>query len=263
MNPPNKIVIDRDVLEKYYYVDKLTAQEIGKLLGCSKSTVLRNMRENGITREKQLLTYSASKEQHDLLVGSRLGDGSFCSDGGNYRVSFRHAENQRGYLEFKFNLIKEFCKKQSIGVSDGNKKSFDEAQLIYYFHTRALPLFNGYNNMSIIDALSQLNKNSLLIWLMDDGSLYSKNHPKGYSPYYTLSVNRFKENEISFLRDKIRQLFDIDFTITDYDDLLHEGKYKYGSIYFSVTATQKLNEIFKSSSFYDDIKQAIPYKIID
>ncbi|MCA1021500.1 hypothetical protein [Halobacillus litoralis] len=261
----NKVNLNKEELEHLYYNEKLTQKQIGERFGVSKPVIGRNMRKYGITKDKQLLKYRETDKQRDLLVGSVLGDGTFMTDGENYRASFRQSESQKDYLIFKFNQLKEFCKKQTVGISAGNKNSFANAELIYYFHTRSLPLFNRYKNMSVTDAIVQLNYNSFIIWMMDDGSLYSRNHPKGYSPYYTLSVNRFDDKQVEVMSKTLLERFGLRHTIKKRERTkASSGKsYSYGSVYFPTSETAKISSIFKKSSFYTEVKKAMTYKILD
>lgn len=214
---------------------------------------MTKLKEYGIDKNTQLERFKVNKIQHDLLIGSMLGDGSLWEEGGNYRFRFRHAENQKEYCQFKLNYLIEFCKTKELHISNGNKKSFENGQLIYYFNTRALPCFNKYGVMNNIEILKELNENSFSIWMMDDGYFSDK----GLSNYYTLSIKRFKEDEVAVICNKLEEM-NLNYKIHG------KGKseiYTQSTIYFPTSETQKIKNIILNSDFGEELSKCMGYKL--
>jgi hypothetical protein len=253
-----------ELLYDLYINQKLSSRQIAKLFSTSKTKVLQDLRRYELTEEIQLNTYKINEIQNDFIIGSILGDGTFCTDGGDYRMSFRQAENQKDYLMYKFEIMEEFCKKKSVGISDGNKKASknEVAQLMYYFHTRALPIFNTYKNMSTIEAIRELNGNSFSIWLMDDGTFKNQQNPN-HTPYYTLSAKRFTEEEFTLahkiLEDKLDLRTKISYMKKDY--YKNNKKYIINGFYFPTSETEKIRNVILTSHFGERLKTAMSYKI--
>lgn len=252
-----------DVLYDLYVVKKMTSREIAKMYDTSKTKVLIELKKYNLSVKDQLNHYSITPLQHDLIIGSILGDGTFCTDGNDYRMSFRQAENQKDYLQYKFEIMEPFCKKKSVGISDGNKKASENnaAQLMYYFHTRAIPLFNEYKKYTICDALDELNNNSLTIWLMDDGTICNKNIK--FTPNYTLSAKRFTLEEAELTKKVIEEKLGITCKISFMkNDYYKNGKkYLINGFYFPTSETSKIHNLILNSVFGERLKTAMAYKL--
>ena len=244
------------VLYKLYIDERLSTRDIAKLYNISKTPVQKYLKKFNISRSDMLNTFHLSNLQKDFIIGSRLGDGTFSKDNLNYRMSFRHAENQKAYLAYKFNLMEEFCKKKSIGKTDWNKKISGNAQTMYYFHTRALPIFGEYAEMTISDCFKNLNSNVFTIWLMDDGSYYNKGH-ETRSPYYTLSIKRFSERE----KDLALKVFEEKLGLRPSVNKLGKNGYLYSAFYFPTSQTQIIHNIIKSSNFAEMVNNTMHYKV--
>lgn len=241
-------------LYELYVNQQMTTREMAKLMKMGRETIGKKMKEYGIDKNTQLEYFKLNELQHDLIIGNLLGDGAISHEGGNYRFSNRHAENQKEYCQFKLNTLVDFCKTKVLAVSDGNKKSFTNGQLMYYFNTRALPCFNKYGKMNTLDIIKELNVNSFVIWLMDDG--YLGNTDNSY--FYTLSVKRFSEMEMREIESFISNKLKLKFKVTKYEN---DEVYTQHSIYFPVSETSKIKDLILSSDFGEDIKRTMSYKL--
>lgn len=250
-------LLSYELMYELYINQRLSSIKIGEKLGISKPVILKRLKKFGLTKDMQQNTYKLNDLQNDFIVGSALGDGSFRFEGVNYRMSFRQAENQKEYLEFKLKTLSQFTNYKEVKQSDGNYKSFENAQMMYYFHTKALPVFNEFATYSISEKIKMLNKNSFSIWLMDDGSLHKKNMKKGYSPYYTLSIKRFSEKEVGVLERVLSEKLRLKYSIRKNGS----GKYLYSSVYFPVSETSKISDMIKTSAFSEDLIRTMNYKI--
>lgn len=249
-------ILTYEYLYDLYINKKLSSLKIAKMLKISKHTILTYLKEYDLNRQMQLNTFVTNAIQKDFLIGSVLGDGSFPFEGINYRGSFRHAENQKAYLEFKLRLLQEYCYATKVKESDWNKRHSSEAQMMYYFHTRALPLFKEVAEMTDKEAVHLLNKNSFAIWIMDDGT-YHVHENKNYSHYYTLSVKRFSKEDLMFTMDVLTERFGLHPSPINFKNNTYESC----AIYFPVKDTPIIKEIIMTSDFRDDILSTMSYKL--
>jgi LAGLIDADG DNA endonuclease family len=165
-----------------------------------------------------------SKKQHDVLIGTLLGDGCLSTDQGetwNYRCL--HSARQRQYLFHKYDLFKQYCKSPpNFEVGAGPK-----SQRIprYYFNTRRSKDFKWYaekfykqvNKGTALhwvktvpqDVESYLTPTSVAYWLMDDGDQKRKGRNNGIRQ----STQGFQADECEILQQALIQKFNLKVTL--------------------------------------------------
>ncbi|UGO50740.1 homing endonuclease with LAGLIDADG motif [Bacillus phage vB_BanS_Sophrita] len=236
-----KIDIDMDILYGLYINDKMSISEIVNEIGYSKPTISRKLKEYGLTKEMQLEQYKVNDIQHDLIIGSILGDGSLLGNKKNKYLEISHSKTQKDYIQGKFNIIKDLCN------SDVSLKTSDS----YRFITKCLPLFNRYYELSTYEILDNLNENSLAIWLGDDGTLIKEK-------FYNISIARFNQNEISYVVEVLHSKFNLNPTIKK--DVTQ--KYGHHGISFNLYESEKLSEIIKKSNLFKLLEETLNYKLM-
>lgn len=174
-----------------------------------------------------------TREQHDILIGTGLGDGNF-RDRNNKNVSFRvaHSKKQENYLTWKFSKLKEFTLK---GMGFSIRKINGKEITMFEFRTITHPVFNYYHHLFYTDKqkritkelLNQLNERSLAIWICDDGS-YCKS-----LKYILLCTNSFSLEEHYLIKEFFNKKWGITPTIG-----FRDKKYYY--LRFSVEDTKKI-----------------------
>lgn len=179
-----------------------------------------------------------TQEQHDILIGSGLGDGNF-RDRNNKNCSFRigHSKKQENYLGWKFERLKEFT---SNGVNIAHKNIKGNNIEIFQFSTFTHPVFNFYynlfyhNNRKIVTSvlLNQLTERSLAIWICDDGS-YCKS-----LKYIVICTNSFSLEEHNLIKDFFNKRWGLNPTIG-----FRDKKYYY--LRFTVKDTKKLVQLIE------------------
>jgi LAGLIDADG DNA endonuclease family len=106
--------------------------------------------------------------QHELVVGSLLGDGTLLKTTSGWCFRVHHGLKQRSYVDFKHQFLREYVQSQP-----------RQSGRAYYFRTITHAAFSDYRerfyqgNRKVIpiDLLrEQLTGLGLAIWLMDDGS---------------------------------------------------------------------------------------------
>lgn len=120
-----------------------------------------------------------SKIQHEVLTGGLLGDMHMSLDGKYPRIKVDRQFLDRHYLEYQFDIFKDFCKSE---IKDFSK--FDKRYNTNYkyssFRTRSVPAFLDYYNKWYIDKVKvvpniELTPTILAIWFCDDGSVAKVN----------------------------------------------------------------------------------------
>jgi hypothetical protein len=124
--------------------------------------------------------------QHDLVVGSLLGDGHIDKRENFPLFIVSHAENQKDYLYYKYEIMENLCEMTPTKY-DGKKQykivdSVCDCQDFYRFNTRTYHALKPFREMSKIDLVNQLNEYSFSIWMLDDGHCDEKGYWELCSP---------------------------------------------------------------------------------
>ena len=189
-----------------------------------------------------------SQKEHDLIIGSLLGDASirrrerYCC----FRVS--HSIKQRDYINLKFNLFKDFKISEFREVKRKIRDSFIHA---IDFSTYTHPVFNYYRNLFYKNGrkavtkeiLDQINPRSLTIWICDDGSYDNR------QGYIVLCTNAYSLEEHKLMKQFFKERFGLNPTIGFRDK-------KYYFLRFKQEDSRKLIEIIRSF-----IPESMKYKI--
>ncbi len=120
--------------------------------------------------QKRLKLNSLQKE---VLVGSLLGDGHLAPNayGKNYRFQVVHMKEHKSYVDYKYEIFKDWC------ISE---PQFQEINNSWRFRTISHPILTEFHRLFYRGARkilpNDLNKIldspiTLAIWFMDDGSV--------------------------------------------------------------------------------------------
>ena len=86
---------------------KMKAQDIADLVGVTYYQVHEVFKRNNLT-DKQNPIFHLTELQEQILLGGKLGDGNYKSNGkNNYYYRENHAEDDLGYLTWKMNTLGE------------------------------------------------------------------------------------------------------------------------------------------------------------
>ena len=178
-----------------------------------------------------------SEDEHDLIMGSLLGDASIRQRDRNCCFRVAHSLKQKEYINWKLDKLKLF----NISEFVERKKIINNRELnIIELSTKTHPVFNYYRNLfykedrKIIrnEMLEQLNPFSLAIWICDDGSYETK------QGYIILCTNAFSLEEHNSMKKFFNSKFGLDPTIG-----FRDNKYYY--LRFKQNDSKKLIEIVK------------------
>ena len=160
-----------------------------------------------------------------LLIGSLLGDGCFCSVGKNAKnkcLSIAHSEKQTEYLLYKHNILAKYNLASSIIHYDINNSRYIKNIKGNRFRSKLHPIFTEireryydkqghkrvqYNFIKDIDSLG------LAIWYMDDGYV-TKNS-------CIISTCSFTLEEQQVLANILLEKFNLHFNIGKNDNSMY------------------------------------------
>jgi hypothetical protein len=178
-----------------------------------------------------------SQKEHDLIIGSLMGDASIRQREKNSCFRFSHSIKQKELCEFKKRILKNFNMSEFREVRRRIKNHFIHA---IDFATKTHSLFNYYrrlfyqNNKKRItkEILNQINPKSLAIWICDDGS-YDRRQG-----YIILCTNSYSLEEHKLIKKFFNEKFGIDPTIG-----FRDKKYYY--LRFKQEDSKKLIKLIK------------------
>jgi len=220
-----KVSRERDLFLKEYDINKISCRELYRII-----------KKWRISLEKEpriLLT----NEQHDLIIGSTLGDANIRQRDKNCSFRVGHSLKQKEYLYWKYNIFKEF----TLSSPYLNKRSFNNRNVeIFNLDTFTHKVFNFYrklfykNGRKTItrELLNMLNPRSLAVWICDDGSFCAKQR------YIILCTNSYFLEEHKLIKEYFKDSWNLDPTIG-----FRDKKYYY--LRFSKNDTKKLVEIIE------------------
>ncbi|HUC95472.1 MAG TPA: LAGLIDADG endonuclease [Candidatus Saccharimonadia bacterium] len=137
---------------------------------------------------------SLSSVQSAILVGSLLGDGTLRRQGNRKNALFEvnHSHKQKEYVDWKWQHFHKYI------LTQPKARKSNGFRIAYRFTTQSLPIFTEYYRWFYsngkgkeIPTNLKLNKLSLAVWFMDDGSM-------SYSSFY-LNTQQFSLSEQEFL----------------------------------------------------------------
>ena len=145
--------------------------EIAEEFGWTERVVAKWVQLFGLGLRDYKAQKSLSPLQVSLIKGSVLGDGHIAANN-SFIVS--HAESQKDYLFWKYDILKDACSSPPSYYSK-KKKRFSkekeyECQPSYRFNTRLLDCLGKIKTIPKIDIISLLDDFGMAIWFLDDGN---------------------------------------------------------------------------------------------
>lgn len=204
-----KKIFNIEDVKKMYYLDKISIDNIAKLLKTSRITLTKFFKENNLERNNNCQTPKIifTNKQIEVLTGCLLGDGHLSKIRSNSYFSYTSSiENHVNLIYNEFNeymndirFINYYDKRTNkiyyryVTNSILNEK-FTELRNIWY-----------PNGIKIIPNDTKLTNISCLFWYIGDGGLV-QNYKKENTSYLKLSTQCFTENDIdNILLPQLRQ----------------------------------------------------------
>ena len=157
-----------------FMIEGLNHDEMALEANCSKRVVEKWCCEkHRLTQKYRQKHTKLNSTQKDLIIGSLIGDGHIDKREGQSLFIVSHAENQKDYLFWKYELLKNLCNKKPSYIKGSNKifsngKSY-KCQPSYRLCTRIYDVLEKFKKMSTSDIIKNLNKFSLSVFMLDDG----------------------------------------------------------------------------------------------
>ncbi len=202
-----------------YITQNMSYDDISNKYGYSKRVIQKwcsekfNINKNTYHQLKKI-----NEKQKELIKYSMLGDGHICKRDHCFIVS--HARNQKDYLYWKYDILKDLCKSEPyiIDGENNNWSGFEEypSQDQFKFNTRRIDDIEEIGNIKLIDIISELNEFGLSIHMLDDGSKNGKSWclclaeytDDEKNKYIQICKNKFHLN-CHLLKDERYLLFDV------------------------------------------------------
>lgn len=187
---------------------------------------------------------SLSSTQHEILIGSLLGDGTLRKQGSrtNALLEVNHSVAHKDYVDWKYRHF------QSYVLTPPKCRSGNGQRVAYRFTTRSLPIITTYfrkfydGRRKHVPRDIRLTPLSLAVWFMDDGS-------KSRSSFY-LNSQQFSDDDQHFLQERLQ---------TDLGLVTSLNKDKeYWRIRVSTDSSRRMNALIRSYVF-----PCFRYKLLD
>jgi len=212
-----------------YMVEGLNHEDMAKEAKCSMRVIEKWCCEiHRLNQEYRQENKQLNDKQKDLIIGSMLGDGHIDKRETQPIFIVVHAENQKDYLYYKYELLKEFCNipptKQEARYKNFGDKSY-WCQATYRACTRIQDCFLDYRGKTYSYLLNLINEYSFSIWMLDDGYRSHSN--------WELCVAEYTEKDINLALEIFENKFNI------------KGKQKKDIRYiqFNAISSRKIDEI--------------------
>lgn len=164
-----------------------------------------------------------TKESRNLLIALLLGDGTISN---NNVFKLSHCKEQRDYLEWKIEQLKEAGLRNNGLKEYISVKGYNIGKKVYYTQLNIIPFikvlrrvfYKPYKKLGNRKLLNRLDAKGIAIWYMDDGHInYRKTNGKVHGFYIKIATCIPKE-ELQIIIDYFKEVWDIEFY------MFHEGK---------------------------------------
>lgn len=182
----------------------LNHDEMAKIASCTKRVIEKwGQEKHHIDTYTRMKNKQINAQQHDLIIGSLLGDGHIDKREDFPLFIVSHAKNQKDYLYYKYEIMKDLC--EMTPTEYNGKKEYSimgsvcNCQDFYRFNTRTYYSLKPFRDMTKIDLIRCLNEYSFSIWMLDDAHCNIKGYWELCAPLETESE---RKELISSLQNK-------------------------------------------------------------
>lgn len=188
-----------------FFIEGLNHEEMAKEASCSKRVIEKWCTEkHRLTQKFRRANKELSAMQKDLIIGSMLGDGHIDKREDQPMFIVSHAENQKDYLYYKYNVLKDMCNIKPAFIKAkyynfGSDKLY-KCQPQYRICTRIYDCLKEYRGRSYTELLRLMNEYSLAIWVLDDGHRDGK---------WELCVAEYTKDDIEFAINRLKEEYNL------------------------------------------------------
>lgn len=190
-NPHFKAIYqDYDWYYDQFVEQGLNHEEMAKNANCTKRVIEKwGQEKHHIDTYTRMKNKKLNQLQHDLIIGSLLGDGHIDKREDFPLFIVSHAENQKDYLYYKYDVMKDLCEMTPTKY-EGKRQykivnSLCDCQDFYRFNTRTYDNLRPFRKMSKMDLIENLNEYSFSIWMLDDAHCDTKGYWELCAPLNT------------------------------------------------------------------------------
>lgn len=248
-NPKYKAIYqDYDWCYQKYFIERKSYKEMAEEAGASERVIIKwcsevhRLNANYIKHNLKLTDI-----QHDLIMFSLLGDGHIDKRETQPVFIVSHAENQKDYLFWKYNILKSICNSEPSYITDLERKFGDrvyKCQNTYRFGTKIIDDLIPIRSMKKSEIINQLTEFGLAVHFLDDASCDDDG-------FWSICYAAFTEEEKELYRNVLKEKFGIEAR------LRKDNRY----IGFNKADSKKISEIILRNIPNDlDI---IKYKILE
>lgn len=198
---------DYDWCYQKYVVERKTYEEMAEEAGTTKRTIEKWCSDKHKLNSHTLRNLIKLNDiQKQLVMFSMLGDGHIDKRETQPIFIVSHAENQKDYLFWKYDILKNICNKEPSYIAE-NKSGFGDREYVcqptYRISTKIIDDLKPIRNMSKLEIINKLNEFGLAVHFLDDASC-----SKG--EYWELCYAAFTEEEKELYRKILKERFGIE-----------------------------------------------------
>lgn len=199
-----------------FIIEGLNHDQMAEEANCTKRVIEKWCCEkHRLTQKYRQKNKQLSGIQIDLIVGSMLGDGHIDKRETQPIFIVSHAENQKDYLYWKYEILKDLCNIPPT-YQDGGKVKFKgnpkeyTKQGSHRICTRVYDSLLPFREMGRRELMDSLNAFSLSVWLLDDGHRSRSN--------WSICIASFSEEEKKHVIKTLKSKFSLNSYILESDN---------------------------------------------
>lgn len=158
-----------------------------------------------------------TKESRNLLIAMLLGDGTISN---NYVFKMSHAIEQREYLEWKIQQLKDLGIRNNgvksyictCGYNKGSEVLYTQLNIIPFIKLLRRIYYKPKKNIANRQMLNRLDNKGIAIWYMDDGHININKKKDGTIKSFAIKIATCQSREQNqVLIDYFKETWDISF----------------------------------------------------
>lgn len=164
---------------------------------------------------------NTKKRFRNLLISGKLGDGCLVQQTPNSSAHISFVSANPDYLTFKRDIVAPIAGATKFRPKESG---FKKGKFNLTFSSRVHTEIQEVRNLTILEAIAELNKESFVQLYLDDGSYHKRNH------MMHIYCNSFSIEEVNALTDKIYEMYPIKRAKIYWDRKKDGRKYPYIAI---------------------------------
>lgn len=203
-NPNFKAVYQEyDWCYERYILKGMTHEEMAKEANASIRVIQKwCVEKHGLHRNSFKELHKLNDIQKELIISGTLGDGHIDKRETQPMYIEVHADDEKDYMFWKYNILKNICNKPPVYKSENTINHLSDKEYLckpsYRLNSRIIDDLKQIRGMSIIEKISNLKELGLSTYILDDGYRCSSN--------WELCIAKFTQEDklffINYCKDK-------------------------------------------------------------